>query len=113
MIRRPPRSTLFPYTTLFRSRPDAGVLPVPEPLPQASHHLRGHVPALRAIHRHTAPPKLDVFPHILTSHTTPGARADPEIPTSRDRRILFVETEISPKLVRASKIGRASCRERV
>src|SRR2546430_9627330 len=25
MIRRPPRSTLFPYTTLFRSRVDAGV----------------------------------------------------------------------------------------
>src|SRR5258705_4982140 len=24
MIRRPPRSTLFPYTTLFRSYPDAG-----------------------------------------------------------------------------------------
>src|SRR3712207_8748048 len=24
MIRRPPRSTLFPYTTLFRSRPHAG-----------------------------------------------------------------------------------------
>src|SRR2546427_6863857 len=24
MIRRPPRSTLFPYTTLFRSRPVAG-----------------------------------------------------------------------------------------
>src|SRR2546428_9055620 len=23
MIRRPPRSTLFPYTTLFRSRPNA------------------------------------------------------------------------------------------
>src|SRR5689334_23977842 len=23
MIRRPPRSTLFPYTTLFRSQPDA------------------------------------------------------------------------------------------
>src|SRR5574337_1496519 len=25
MIRRPPRSTLFPYTTLFRSRPDRDV----------------------------------------------------------------------------------------
>src|SRR2546422_4570238 len=25
MIRRPPRSTLFPYTTLFRSRARAGV----------------------------------------------------------------------------------------
>src|SRR3989449_1153286 len=28
MIRRPPRSTLFPYTTLFRSKTDAAV---PEP----------------------------------------------------------------------------------
>src|SRR5688572_32184908 len=25
MIRRPPRSTLFPYTTLFRSQPRGGV----------------------------------------------------------------------------------------
>src|SRR2546430_12665698 len=25
MIRRPPRSTLFPYTTLFRSRPEGNV----------------------------------------------------------------------------------------
>src|SRR3712207_8270725 len=24
MIRRPPRSTLFPYTTLFRSKPEVG-----------------------------------------------------------------------------------------
>src|SRR3712207_8627428 len=38
MIRRPPRSTLFPYTTLFRSRPPRGCPPaadealaVPEP----------------------------------------------------------------------------------
>src|SRR6267378_744812 len=27
MIRRPPRSTLFPYTTLFRSAPRSGRLP--------------------------------------------------------------------------------------
>src|SRR3712207_7434984 len=26
MIRRPPRSTLFPYTTLFRSRPQVAVV---------------------------------------------------------------------------------------
>src|SRR3712207_7652112 len=26
MIRRPPRSTLFPYTTLFRSRPEHALL---------------------------------------------------------------------------------------
>src|SRR3712207_8207655 len=28
MIRRPPRSTLFPYTTLFRSTTSPGVLPL-------------------------------------------------------------------------------------
>src|SRR3982750_4923511 len=37
MIRRPPRSTLFPYTTLFRSRPVSarsrcGALPSPRPI---------------------------------------------------------------------------------
>src|SRR2546427_8911209 len=31
MIRRPPRSTLFPYTTLFRSRSTRKVLPRPTP----------------------------------------------------------------------------------
>src|SRR5258708_32060605 len=32
MIRRPPRSTLFPYTTLFRSRPPAtGATPSSSP----------------------------------------------------------------------------------
>src|SRR2546429_3840373 len=30
MIRRPPRSTLFPYTTLFRSRSDTEVVAVDE-----------------------------------------------------------------------------------
>src|SRR2546422_7413835 len=42
MIRRPPRSTLFPYTTLFRSRmrnprPPLAVIPsIPKPLPSKS-----------------------------------------------------------------------------
>src|SRR2546421_8145849 len=31
MIRRPPRSTLFPYTTLFRSRPPAPPRPFAGP----------------------------------------------------------------------------------
>src|SRR5574337_1855298 len=33
MIRRPPRSTLFPYTTLFRSRSRAGRTPPAGPPP--------------------------------------------------------------------------------
>src|SRR5689334_24834721 len=29
MLRRPPRPTLFPYTTLFRSEPAASEIPIP------------------------------------------------------------------------------------
>src|SRR2546423_7261192 len=36
MIRRPPRSTLFPYTTLFRSLQEAT-----HPVPAAGHGVRG------------------------------------------------------------------------
>src|SRR5260370_14663890 len=38
MIRRPPRSTLFPYTTLFRSRGVAGVEVEHRPLAGAIRH---------------------------------------------------------------------------
>src|SRR3712207_8233978 len=40
MIRRPPRSTLFPYTTLFRSRGDDGLRG-----PRGDGHLAGGVVA--------------------------------------------------------------------
>src|SRR5260370_9301309 len=45
MIRRPPRSTLFPYTTLFRSRP----LFEPETR-QASARFHAHVAAMARDH---------------------------------------------------------------
>src|SRR5438270_2154414 len=35
MIRRPPRSTLFPYTTLFRSEPDGSGYPRGLPVSEA------------------------------------------------------------------------------
>src|SRR5438874_9513287 len=44
MIRRPPRSTLFPYTTLFRSRPRPArrplrpAAPAPDPRPRSEEH---------------------------------------------------------------------------
>src|SRR2546426_3832644 len=40
MIRRPPRSTLFPYTTLFRSKSKAEKPAEAIPLPQSSSHTR-------------------------------------------------------------------------
>src|SRR2546426_11832266 len=44
MIRRPPRSTLFPYTTLFRSAPGSdppAALPGPPRAPGVVHGARG------------------------------------------------------------------------
>src|SRR2546427_6452615 len=49
MIRRPPRSTLFPYTTLFRSQPAAHGLGRTLSLARSGHLVRDHAGAgLRA-----------------------------------------------------------------
>src|SRR5690625_6129820 len=40
-IFQPPRSTLFPYTTLFRSRGHRGLSPAAALRPRRRHHLRG------------------------------------------------------------------------
>src|SRR3712207_7522529 len=44
MIRRPPRSTLFPYTTLFRSRTWAHPVPVRADEPDAARVRAGRRP---------------------------------------------------------------------
>src|SRR3712207_7002380 len=62
MIRRPPRSTLFPYTTLFRSAPD-GSLRAPDVEAVAAgdgqvveaHELLHHPPITPADHAHRTP----------------------------------------------------------
>src|SRR5256886_6937978 len=43
MIRRPPRSTLFPYTTLFRSRAE---IKTDRAIPSLSHWFESSVPGL-------------------------------------------------------------------
>src|SRR3712207_7103647 len=53
MIRRPPRSTLFPYTTLFRSRPRRR---------RREPRRRRHAPRLA---RHTRPPRARTRPARL------------------------------------------------
>src|SRR5256886_17648144 len=49
MIRRPPRSTLFPYTTLFRSR-------IPEPQEPVVAHLARHVRQITIAVEEAVPP---------------------------------------------------------
>src|SRR5256885_8644217 len=58
MIRRPPRSTLFPYTTLFRSLRDLGA-PVRVPYPE-----RTQVPEWL---RHMLPPRSEEHTSELQS----------------------------------------------
>src|SRR2546430_9019423 len=54
MIRRPPRSTLFPYTTLFRSRQRVERDELGEGKPQHPVRPAGAVSPLRAAHRGAA-----------------------------------------------------------
>src|SRR2546427_6099166 len=64
MIRRPPRSTLFPYTTLFRS----AVLLVPvERDPEGVEHLQSHLGDL-------GPDAITGDEGRLTRHGSPGVR---------------------------------------
>src|SRR3712207_8967294 len=51
MIRRPPRSTLFPYTTLFRSLRDAVQEPRDGEDPALDERLEGVLARHRAAHR--------------------------------------------------------------
>src|SRR3989441_8373395 len=51
MIRRPPRSTLFPYTTLFRSRAVARLVPLRLGGVARRLCLHGARPDLRAVER--------------------------------------------------------------
>src|SRR2546430_6442471 len=48
MIRRPPRSTLFPYTTLFRSQVDARVFLASLAVSLLSALASGMIPAMQA-----------------------------------------------------------------
>src|SRR3712207_9321019 len=57
MIRRPPRSTLFPYTTLFRSRPGAARALAARGRPARAHGAAGALGPLRLGRRHEPRPR--------------------------------------------------------
>src|SRR2546427_12269899 len=104
MIRRPPRSTLFPYTTLFRSaRHLAGfhgakrLVDVLQAATARDHLVELELPL--AI-------QLDVARHVdLEAVRSHGAALD--LLLAQERRA--VELDLLPD----REIGRASCRERV
>src|SRR2546430_4475678 len=73
MIRRPPRSTLFPYTTLFRSQGWRA--------PQAPHH-REQIPSSAHLRRSNCAHLLHICRVLLANSVVGGAAA----PSSKDAR---------------------------
>src|SRR2546430_15770888 len=98
MIRRPPRSTLFPYTTLFRS--------IGKDLLEAGHHqLRDGFRQIRLL------PRLRAFVRQQGSHLGESIGRGRE---ALDHWLAAKgHTPALPKGVEGIEIGRASCRERV
>src|SRR3712207_6972632 len=73
MIRRPPRSTLFPYTTLFRSRQPAERLDQPRERPDEPHEhgardeVAAEVRAARLVGGARRGERVEIRPHARTS----------------------------------------------
>src|SRR3712207_9051353 len=111
MIRRPPRSTLFPYTTLFRSEFIQELGPVAErhPLPvAAAYHDACHLAHAQGVRKEPR----------QTLKQIPGMDVreikEAEICCGSAGIYNMVEPEPATELGdRKAQIGRASCRERV
>src|SRR2546425_10473607 len=104
MIRRPPRSTLFPYTTLFRSRVATQRHAHADPLRERDQVAVVHAGERQRIHALGREPVGDLVGHGLTSMWSAARSAGlagAGAPSNRARAVVVFE------------IGRASCRERV
>src|SRR3712207_7271213 len=77
MIRRPPRSTLFPYTTLFRSRPEVRV-------GRLEQGLDLHADEARALLLHAV--LLDALEPDGVVHQEISLRGVREVAASQDRK---------------------------
>src|SRR5256884_9334897 len=138
MIRRPPRSTLFPYTTLFRSSVEI----VPPSGQENRWVVRTKTAEFHVLGGHSAKAFLLANANKLTIEADRSedqsetaivngkpvddfvAQSAPKISDAsgrlgaQGRRLEFVSTSASTKLERRDtievyEIGRASCRERV
>src|SRR3989449_11313083 len=104
MIRRPPRSTLFPYTTLFRShRAHAGAQESTRAVP----NVQGH----HSLHDREAPAR---GPGAEAGEGSDRAERGQAVTVSDAHRAIEAVWRIeSAKVIAGLKIGRAACRGRV
>src|SRR3712207_8969697 len=86
MIRRPPRSTLFPYTTLFRSAGTALRWRAPD----------GRQPALGGGEREGGPlPRRPILPHAYGSDGPGGLSGDRPVQDRKSTRLNSSHANIS------------------
>src|SRR5690349_23587815 len=100
MIRRPPRSTLFPYTTLFRSR-QIGVTPVAERIAIASCRSSDKTQSRSEEHTSELQSRRDLVCRLLLEKKKDPARPEARAPiatirngpdwlgAARDRSVLY------------------------
>src|ERR1041385_5923114 len=115
MIRRPPRSTLFPYTTLFRSAPPArasGHAPASPPAPPGPRRPLHRVPARP--YRFVRPRADQPPPRQRSAWTAWRARTGGSLPVDQrerkdygaivqaaaDRRVIFGECRLQRRAAR-------------
>src|SRR3712207_9272116 len=113
MIRRPPRSTLFPYTTLFRSqaRPaDPGEV-LTRDFDGRDRGARTGRSFMHQITRHEGAETVTTthpIDNVVALH--PALRTDLDVTVQLE---LFAAGDLPSDTTRDAQIGRASCRERV
>src|SRR3712207_9404933 len=112
MIRRPPRSTLFPYTTLFRSVGSA--ILIVESYGYVYPFVRGHGPSGVGYVAITCGELYLIVGNAGVTDTN----QEPALNTHDGADELFKLADVDQALYRylvhaVQKIGRASCRERV
>src|SRR5256885_17184740 len=100
MIRRPPRSTLFPYTTLFRSM---------DLMLGGGRHSRRELARHVAMvfQHHNLVPRLSVRKNVLTGRLGQTGTLASVLQLFRESDIRLADQCLE------REIGRASCRERV
>src|SRR3712207_8679382 len=99
MMRRPPRSTLFPYTTLFRSEPDrfvvfSGQYDSRRAADQARKHLSGQVEGSYV--RHVVP-EAGAGSASPSPTSTPSARSEEHTSELQSRQYLVCRLLLEKK----------------
>src|SRR3712207_7578003 len=96
MIRRPPRSTLFPYTTLFRSGSRARAAPAPN---MAAHLVIGYLRRKPKNRRSTSP---------QSSASSPTARSEEHTSELQSRQYLVCRLLLEKKLLEKNTLASPS-----